>query len=246
MARLLCLSTIIVAVLLALAGCGGNNLGGKTLYYISVEDGEHATILFDKDGTWHGVSDKDGEASGVWQTEGEGNVVLTTASGWSTFTLEPADGGAWHLAGGRDWEVWYPSEEEATGAVGRLLDDASVTVQDILEGTDWVASSSHLKRVRMVDETISFSSGEATFQKGEYEPAWSGPDSGLWNADDHSGSYVVKVDQIGPGVYKGTIKYEGTIDIGGESVDFKLGDSLSLRDRESSSELDWLEFEPVK
>ena len=206
---------IIAVVLLAMAlgGCGGSKLGGKTLYSLSPVDEEATTITFDKDGSWHGTGSKS-EATGAWKEEGD-NVVLTTASGWVAFTLAPAGDGAWQLVGGEDWERYYPSEGDAKDAAEAFVDDAQSRVQTILEETEWVSSSDD--RMGIVEaETITFSAGEATFHKAEYEDDWYEPKADTWRSSDHSGPYTVTVEK------PGADRYKGTLGIGDSSTDFSL------------------------
>lgn len=214
---------IITVVLLAMAlsGCGGNKLGGKTLYNLSPVDGEATTIAFDKDGSWHGTDSKS-EVTGAWKEEGD-NVVLTTSNGMIAFTLSPAGDGSWQLVGGQDWERYYPSEGDAKDAAMAFVTETEARVRSILEETEWVSSAGDRMGVVVV-ETITFSAGEATFHKATYEDEWYEPKTDTWRSSDHSGSYTVTVEK------PGADRYKGTLGIGDSSTDF----SLTITDGQAS------------
>lgn len=216
---------------LVLTACGGDSLAGKTLYNVS-PSGEKTSITFDKEGGWHGVDDS-GEGTGVWSMEGD-NVVLTTSSGWSTFTFVPVGDGVWQERGGEEWEQWYPSEEQAEAATEEYLAAQQAAWQAqfvaLLEGSTWTFADSESidSEGLSVVPTISFSDGMVTYTKAvasEWDDALSedwGDEEGWrvywemkeeWRKDWEEKGYWFLSDHSGP--YTTTAVSNGTIEIDG-------------------------------
>ena len=205
------ISTILV---LMMAGCG-DGLSGETIYCVSPFDGEVTTVVFNKDGSWHASNGKN-ETTGDWHMEDD-NVVLTSSSGWTTVTLTPAGDGVWRERNGEEWELYYPSEEQAREAADEMIASAPERARAVLEGNEWTLVTTWNMNIE-TPATISFIDGQAAYTAPEYAAPSAGLEDGDWRGIDHSGAYTLGIEEIGDGWGR----YAGTIEIGGESVRFAL------------------------
>lgn len=223
---------------LALTGCDGNDLRGKTLYSVpawsshSADAGDTVTLTFGEDGdSWHFVpTNPTWEQTGTWEMEGD-RVVLSSPYG-SAITLAPLDGEEGYAQLGeaeRFGTRFYPNEGDAQAYYESYVASAPDMVRSILEGATFEPNTEHSSTSKTEPETISFEEGGATFTRGEYSQEGyifrQGPKEGSWAAQDHSGPCEIAVGELlddgfdGSG---GTQVISGTLSIGGSEAEYRL------------------------
>ena len=232
-------TALALAFAVALGGCAGDELQGKTLYSVSAwngnitDSGDVTTIAFDEgDGYRYTPGDARYAETGTWVNEGS-NIVLTSSLGRVT-VLEPTSNGSYQVSEDSFGTRYFLSEQDAKKYCDEQTEEAAGDVLSILEATTFKDSYGsgtvgNDAASRTVPESIHFEDGEATFTKGEYSQEGfifrQGPSEVEWIASDHSGAVEVTVDEMirnGSGGDSDWPSYTGLLTIDGDSVEYEL------------------------